>query len=102
MLLRVGQLAAATALSDSFTEKTDDLGISCVPAALVLFNPVIDNSPAGYGYGVIGEHYRFFSSLHNIKKGAPPTLIMLGREDRLIPTATAGYYKTYGKSRKHV
>ncbi|SDD04206.1 alpha/beta hydrolase [Niabella drilacis] len=89
-----GQLAAATALISDYNEQTDDLKISPVPAALVLFNPVIDNGPGGYGYDRIGESYLHFSPLHNIRKGAPPTLILLGSNDHLIPVATAEYYKT--------
>jgi len=89
-----GHLAAATALIDGFNEDTDDLSVSSVPNALVLFNPVIDNGPGGYGYQRIGDAYTRFSPLHNIKKGAPPTLFFLGTNDVLIPVATAEYYKT--------
>jgi len=88
-----GQLAAASALIDAYNEKNDDLSISCIPNALVLFNPVIDNGPGGYGYEKIGEAYRNFSPLHNIKKGAPPTIIFLGTNDKHIPVETAEYYK---------
>lgn len=88
-----GHLAAATALITDFNENTDDLSVSCVPNALVLFNPVIDNGPGGYGYERIGDQYKNFSPLHNIRKGAPPTIIFLGTNDKLIPEATAEYYK---------
>jgi len=89
-----GHLAAATALIDGFNEDDEDASISCVPNALMLFNPVIDNGPGGYGYERVGETYRSFSPLHNIKKDAPPTVIFLGSEDKLIPVETAQYYKT--------
>ena len=88
-----GHLAAATALVDSFSEITDDLSISCIPNALVLFNPVIDNGPGGYGFEKIKDAYKNFSPLHNIKKGAPPTIIFLGTKDKHIPVETAAYYK---------
>ncbi len=88
-----GHLAAATALIEDYNEHTDDLSISCVPNALVLFNPVIDNGPGGYGYERIGDEYKKFSPLHNIKKGAPPTIIFLGTDDKHIPVETARYYK---------
>lgn len=88
-----GHLAAATALSAGFNEGADPLDISPVPNALILFNPVIDNGPGGYGYERIGEAFTRFSPLHNIKVGAPPTLLMLGTNDRLIPVVTAEYYK---------
>ena len=88
-----GQLAAATALIDAYSDKKDDLSISCIPNALVLFNPVIDNGPGGYGYEKIGDEYKNFSPIHNIKKGASPTIIFLGTKDKYIPVETAEYYK---------
>jgi len=88
-----GHLAAATALIEDYNESTDDQSISCVPNALVLFNPVIDNGPGGYGYSRIGDAYKNFSPLHNIRKGAPPTIFFLGTTDRLIPVETAKYYQ---------
>lgn len=88
-----GHLAAATALIKKFNEESDDVSTSCIPNALVLFNPVIDNGPGGYGYERIGEKYKDFSPIHNIERGAPPTIIFLGTED-FIPVETAKYYKT--------
>jgi len=87
-----GHLAAATALIEDFNESSDDLSVSSIPNALVLFNPVIDNGPGGYGYSRIGNKYKDFSPLHNIKKGAPPTILFLGTNDNLIPVVTAEYY----------
>jgi|TARA_R110002050_G_scaffold149250_1_gene275633 acetyl esterase/lipase len=88
-----GHLAAATAHIEGFNDAKDNLSISCKPCALVLFNPVIDNGPAGYGFERIGEAYKEFSPLHNVKKGAPPTIFFLGTIDPLIPVQTAEYYK---------
>jgi acetyl esterase/lipase len=89
-----GHLAAATALIDGFNEDGEDTAISSVPNALILFNPVMDNGPGGYGYDRVGDAYRFFSPLHNLNRGAPPTILFLGTEDDLIPVETAAYYKT--------
>ena len=89
-----GHLAAATALIEGFNEPKDDQNITSKPNALVLFNPVIDNGPGGYGFERIGEAYRDFSPLHNIRSGAPPTLIFLGTKDALIPVETMKYYQT--------
>lgn len=89
-----GHLAAATATISKYNENTDDEEVSCVPNALVLFNPVIDNGPGGYGYERIGDSYKEFSPLHNIEKGAPPTILFLGTNDKLIPIETAKYYQT--------
>lgn len=88
-----GHLAAATALIEDYNEDSDDTSIDCKPNALLLYNPVIDNGPGGYGFERIREEYKRFSPLHNIKQGAPPTIIFLGKEDNLIPVVTAEYYK---------
>lgn len=88
-----GHLAAATALVDEYNETTDNLSTSCIPNALVLFNPVFDNGPGGFGYDRIGDAYKNFSPIHNIKKGAPPTIVFLGTKDHLVPVETAQYYK---------
>lgn len=88
-----GQLAAACALTSLYNDSQDNLSIHTNPKALVLFNPVIDNGPEGYGYDVIGSHYKTFSPLHNVTSGAPPTLILTGTKDRYLPVKTIEYYK---------
>ncbi len=86
-----GHLAAATALVKGFDSPSDDLSVSPRPDALVLFNPVFNNAPApeGYGYERIKEDFPAFSPAHNITPGAPPTLVMVGTKDHLIPVAVA-------------
>lgn len=88
-----GHLAAACALTSGFDAPDDDLSVSAKPNALVLFNPVVDNSVNGYGYDRIKERWESFSPFHNIRKGAPPTLILLGTKDRWLPVSTAQEYK---------
>ncbi len=89
-----GHLAAAAAVIEGYNEEGEDLSVSCIPNALVLFNPVFDNGPGGYGYNRIGEAYKEFSPLHNIQQGMPPAVVFLGSEDALIPVETANYFKT--------
>lgn len=87
-----GHLAAACAFVEGFedTDRADD-SHRVVPDALVLFNPVIDNGPEGYGYERVKQHFPAFSPLHNIGSSTPPpTLFLLGTEDNLIPVST-GY-----------
>jgi acetyl esterase/lipase len=88
-----GHLAAACAVVEGFNEPSDDLSISERPNALVLFNPVIDNGPGGYGYDRVKEYYLGFSPLHNLHYDTPPTLFMVGTEDKYIPVETARYYQ---------
>lgn len=84
-----GHLAAATAMLSGPNDPSDDLVVSAAPNALILFNPVYDNGPGEWGHARVGERYREFSPAHNIRVGAPPTLVFLGTSDSLIPVATA-------------
>ena len=88
-----GHLAAAAATVPGLNDPKDNLKISAKPNALVLFNPVFDNGPTGYGYDRIGERYPEISPIHNITKKTPPTIIFLGTKDDLIPVETAKLYK---------
>lgn len=87
-----GQLAAALATSSGFEDPADDPRVSYRPSALVLFNPVIDNSPDGYGNDRVSGYWQAFSPLHNVQPDHPATLIMLGTHDALIPVATGEAY----------
>ena len=88
-----GHLAAATAMLDGLNEPAEPLDVSCIPNALVLFNPVIDNGPTGYGYERIGDRYNEISPMHNIKNETPPCILFLGTNDNLIPVSTAEAFK---------
>ena len=89
-----GHVAAATALTTKFEEASDDKKVSCMPGALVLFNPVYDNGPEnGYGYDRVKEYWKDISPRHNISEKAPPTIVFLGSKDRLIPVSVAEGYK---------
>lgn len=88
-----GHLAAAAGTLPGLEEDGEDLRISSRPNAAVLFNPVFDNGPQEYGYERLGERYKEFSPAHNIVHGAPPCIVFLGTEDKLIPVSTAERYK---------
>jgi len=62
---------------------------SARPNAMVLFNPVYDNGPDGWGHQRVGKRYQAFSPMHNISKDTPPCIVYLGSEDHLIPVSTA-------------
>ncbi len=57
------------------------------PAALVLFNPVIDTSRQGFGYGKLRENWEAYSPLHRLQPGLMPTIIFHGTGDRTVPYA---------------
>ncbi|MEO0453906.1 MAG: alpha/beta hydrolase [Verrucomicrobiota bacterium] len=88
-----GHVAAATALTDGFEEEGEETSVSSRPNALVLYNPVFDNGPDGYGHGRVKDYWEQISPFHNINETAPPTVVILGTKDNLIPVATAEKYK---------
>ena len=79
-----GHLAAAAAFLTAFDDDGDDLKISCRPDALVLFNPVIDTGPGESGHELVEPRWREFSPAHNIRQGAPPTIVFHGTRDRMV------------------
>ncbi len=83
-----GQVAAAAATVSGFNEPHEDMTIDCRPNALVLFNPVFDNGPDGWGYDRVKDYWREISPLHNISAQTPPTLVLSGGADKLVPAAT--------------
>lgn len=80
-----GHLAAFATLVPGLDDPADDLKVSPRGNALVLFNPVFNNGPGQWGHGRLGDRYKEFSPAHNITTDAPPTIVFLGDEDKLIP-----------------
>lgn len=87
-----GHVAAACATT-ALDDQSDDLSVNARPDALVLFNPVFDNGPGGFGHETVKDRWREISPLHNISAGHPPTVVFLGAEDGLVPVATARDYR---------
>ena len=88
-----GHLAAVCANIDGLEGDGEDLNISSKPNALVLFNPVYDNSKNGFGFGRMNGRYLEISPLHNITKGAPPTIVFFGTKDKTTPVASSKEYE---------
>ncbi|MEX0332425.1 MAG: alpha/beta hydrolase [Puniceicoccaceae bacterium] len=88
-----GHVAAATALIDDFNEDGEDLSISPRPVALVLFNPVYDNGPDGYGYDRVKDYWESISPMHHIDAETPPAIVFFGTKDKLVPVETAINFK---------
>jgi acetyl esterase len=85
-----GHMAACTALIKDFDETNEDLSISSVPNALVLFNPVLDvpeivnNLPKKIIKALEGKEAEI-SPIHHLSEGAPPTIIFHGTADDAVP-----------------
>ncbi len=88
-----GHVAAAAGIVTAFDATEEEIGISSIPNALVLFNPVYDNGPEGYGHDRVKDVYPAISPIDNIRKGLPPSIVFLGDQDKLIPVATAERFK---------
>lgn len=85
-----GHVAATTGICDGLDDKSEqDSPISSKANALLLFNPVYDNGPEGYGHSRIKDWFPAISPAHNISKDDPPTIVFLGSKDSLIPVSTA-------------
>ncbi|MFT5128270.1 MAG: acetyl esterase [Rhodothermales bacterium] len=87
-----GHVAAATGTVPGLDQDTDQ-SVSALPNALLLFNPVYDNGPRGYGHERVKGRFKEISPFHNIRKGMPPAIVFLGTRDKLIPVATGEAFK---------
>lgn len=97
-----GHLAAATATLLGLEAPGEDLKISSLPNALVLFNPALVLAPISglmlEGFLAKSTKERFgcdpeaFSPAHHIKKGVPPTIIFHGKADTTVPYSSAAEF----------
>lgn len=85
-----GHLAAATANIDMFDNENEDLKISSKPNLLILYNPVIDFGSRKWTWI---NNPSDASPIQNIEEGSPPTLILTGTEDKIVPVETIVNYK---------
>ncbi|MEY3320927.1 MAG: hypothetical protein RLZZ417_510 [Bacteroidota bacterium] len=88
-----GHLAAAAFTSEQINDPNDLLKFSPKPNLLVLFNPVIDNGPDGYGHERVKNWFPDISPMHGIIKKFPPTILFLGTKDSLIPVSTGELFR---------
>ena len=88
-----GHVAAAAGTVDSFDATNEDLSVSSRPDALVLFNPVFDNGPGGFGHSRVKAYWQDISPIHNISASAPPSIVFLGTEDEYIGAEVAVRFK---------
>ena len=84
-----GHLAAVAGNIDLFDNSNEDLTISSKPNLLILYNPVLHN---GRKWPWI-DNPSNASPYENISKGAPPTIILTGTEDKIVPVELIKSYK---------
>lgn len=97
-----GHLAACTSLIEGNETKGEDLLISSKPNALILFNPVLDTTSKGYGSSHFNKKNQTkISPCHNIQKGNPPTLLMHGTADKIVPFENAKRFQKLMKKARN-
>ena len=97
-------MAACTGVVSKFDAKGEDLNVSSRPNALALCNPAVMLAPF---HGELeqlkkrepeftnrmGVHPVELSPLHQLKKGAPPTIIFHGKSDPTVPYRTVELFE---------
>jgi acetyl esterase/lipase len=84
-----GHLAYCTSIKRGADDRNDDPTISCIPQAMVLYNPALFYSDSegvmvSVGGGTLSaERLKLISPLDHVDKDTPPTLILFGTRDRL-------------------
>jgi len=78
-----GHVALCAALIDGCEAEAEDLAVSSVPNALVLFNPVVDAT--GKLAALFDGREQELSPMHHIKKGIGPSIIFHGTADQIVP-----------------
>lgn len=84
-----GHIAACTGIIEGYEEEGENLNMSSIPNAMVLFNPVMDTTKEGYGAEKLKGRVLVISPNHHIKNGIVPTLIFHGNADTTVPFQNA-------------
>ncbi len=85
-----GHVAACTGVIEGYEEEGDDLSVSSIPNAMILYNPVTDTTENGYGLSAVGQKRKTdISPCHHVRKGIPPTIIFHGTKDKTVPFENA-------------
>ena len=84
-----GHLAAVAGNIDLFDNPSEDLTVSSKPDLLILYNPVLHY---GRKWGWI-DNASNASPYENLSEGAPPTIILSGTQDKIVPIELIENYK---------
>ena len=96
-----GHLAACTGTIAGFDEANEDTSVSSRPNAMLLFNPAVVLAPVDGKLprrdpdkfrDRMGIEPKSISPYHHVKSGAPPTLILHGKADAVVPYQTVEWF----------
>jgi acetyl esterase/lipase len=96
-----GHLAASTGTIEGLDEPDEDKSVSSRPNAMILFNPALVLAPVNGQLPLrnaekvperTGIEPKAVSPFHHVKSGAPPTLILHGKQDSVVPYQTAEWF----------
>lgn len=89
-----GYLAISTAMINEFDEVTDDLLISCVPNAVMLFSATVNVIEPWFDHLLTTRRSKIWSlsPAHNIKEDLPPMIHFHGTEDEQVPFYTIRFF----------
>lgn len=81
-----GHIAACTGVIENHEEAGENLKVSSVPNALILFNPVLDTTATGYGAKNFKPGQKTqLSPCHHVRKIIVPTIVFHGTADMTVP-----------------
>jgi acetyl esterase/lipase len=85
-----GHVAACTGIIEGCEEAGENMAVSSVPNAMILFNPVLDTTKNGYGAkNFEPKQQTEISPCHQVRKGIVPTLVCHGTADKTVPFENA-------------
>ncbi len=94
-----GHVAACTGVILGSEEPGEDVSISSVPNAMILFNPVLDTTEKGYGAEKVKGREMEISPCHQVHENIPPCLIFHGTEDTTVPYENAARFEQLMKQK---
>ena len=86
-----GFTVSNTCIHNKINEKGEDTSVDCRPMALVMYCPVLDRRPE-IGYHPL-KNWHKVSPLQNVNTDFPPTIILVGDRDTVLPASTATLFQ---------
>ena len=90
-----GHLVLSTAMIEEHNELTDDLNVSPVPNAVLLYSGTVNTMEAWCDMlmGKKREQIWSISPAHNVRKGLPPVAAFHGTDDDIVPLWTVLFFQ---------